>query len=68
MSLIKPSKNITDFYIPCVIYNGKSIYKYNRYYCNEYELFSAYRQLKAIKSKTIKPLYPVIIDKAYGNI
>ena len=66
MSLIKTSKVITDFYLPVIIYSRKGSFKTNRYYNNENELFKAYRQLKAIKSKNIKPLYPVVIDKEYS--
>lgn len=55
--LIKRSNKITDYYMTVIIL--KTGTKVNWYYENEYQLYSAYNQLKKIKIG-IKPLYPVI--------
>lgn len=65
MSLIKTCKEETDFYIPVVITTKKGYIKKNRYYENEYTLFKAYRQLKALKKSIIKPLYPIVLESEY---
>lgn len=65
--LVKNEKTITRYILPCkIVKNGKDIY-FNRYYANEFALFKAYRQLKAINGSII-PLYPVIDDISYANV
>lgn len=60
--LVKTSTNVTNYVLPVIIELGENKrIKRNRYYDNEYILFKAYRQLKAIKGR-ITPLYPVIYD------
>lgn len=66
--LVKQANKPTKFILPCKFKTkeGKEIYR-NRYYVNEFELFKAYRQLKAIKGSLI-PLYPIIDEISYKNI
>lgn len=66
--LVKQANRPTKFILPCKFKTkeGKEIYR-NRYYVNEFELFKAYRQLKAIKGSLI-PLYPIIDEIIYKNI
>lgn len=59
--LIKTSNCITNFVLPVVLSTKKGYLKVNRYYDNEFKLFSAYRQLKAINGY-MKPLFPVIYE------
>lgn len=58
--LIKQSNSITDYVLPVDILTKKGSIRKFRYYDDEKTLFKAYRQLLYIKSKTIKPLYPII--------
>ena len=59
MSLVKTSKEPTNFVLPVSIATKKGFMKVNRYYECEHDLFKAYYQLKRINGY-IKPLYPVI--------
>lgn len=56
MSLVRRSEKQTNFQLP-VLVNG---YKCYWYYDNEYLLYKAYRQLKAMNSNKIIPSYPII--------
>lgn len=60
MSLLKQSKNITNFVLPVKILTKKGYITKNRYYDTEYQLFCAYRQLKYINSQSIIALYPIV--------
>ena len=61
MALVKTSNKPTNYVLPISIKTEKGYVKKLRYYDNEYMLFKAYRQLKAIKGNLI-PLYPVIYE------
>lgn len=59
MSLVKISKEPTNFVLPVSVLTKKGPIKINRYYNCESDLFKAYYQLKRINGY-MKPLYPVI--------
>lgn len=58
--LIKQADSITDYVLPVNILTKKGYIRKLRYYDDEKTLYKAYRQLLSIKSKVIKPLYPVV--------
>lgn len=61
MALVKTAEKTTNYVLPVAIKVKDKVIKRNRYYDNEYMLFKAYYQLKAING-VIKPLYPIIYE------
>lgn len=61
MALVKRAVGETNFCLPVVMKIGNKVIKRERYYETEYDLWKAYRQLKAING-VMKPLYPIVYE------